>query len=112
MLFAFHELATNAAAVLVTYLVNLDGIVTAVERENESAALIIRLSGHEFAVESQDVHVLLESLLHVELGWLWLKSNHTAHRVFLGTVAHVGWDLLVNEVCFAAFNCDGSLIVA
>ena len=47
VLLALHELATNAAGVLVADLVDLDGVVSAVEGNDEAAALIIRLSRDE-----------------------------------------------------------------
>jgi len=95
VLLALHELATNAAAVLVAHLIHLDGVVTAVERDDEGSALIIGLGGDELSVESQDVHVLFEHLLHVELGLLWLQRDDAAHGVLFSSVAHVRWRWLV-----------------
>jgi hypothetical protein len=72
VLLALHELSANAAWVLVTNLVDLNSIVSAVERNNKAATLIIRLCGDEFWFKTQDVHVLLEHLFHVNLGRFWL----------------------------------------
>jgi hypothetical protein len=47
VLLALHELTANATRVLVANLIHLDGVVTAVEGNNESARLIIRLSRDE-----------------------------------------------------------------
>ena len=95
VLLSLHEFAADSAAVLVADLVHLDGVVTAVEGNDEFAVLVIGLGGNELAVESEDVHVLLEHLLHVELGSLWLEGNNATHGVFLGSVAHVWLNSLV-----------------
>ncbi len=76
LLFALHESATNATAVFVANFVNLDGVVATIEGDNESAGLIIGLSGDKFGVEAKDVHVLFEHFLHVVLWWFRLKSDH------------------------------------
>ena len=73
VLLAFHELATHSAGVLVAHLVYLNGIVPAIERYDELSALIIRLSRDKLSLESQNVHVLLEHLLHVNLRRLRLQ---------------------------------------
>jgi hypothetical protein len=44
VLLALHELATDAARVLVANLIHLYRVVSAVERNDEATALIIRLS--------------------------------------------------------------------
>ena len=75
MSLALHELATNTAGVLVANLVHLDGVVTAVEGDDELTVLIIGLSGDELGVEAEDVHILLEHLLHVDLRGLLLEGN-------------------------------------
>lgn len=87
VLLALHELATDAARVFVADLVYLDGIVSAVEGNDETAAFIIRLGGNELGFKAEDVHVLLEHLFHIELGDFWLESNYTSHRVFFSSVA-------------------------
>ena len=65
---ALHETTTNTARVLVTNLIDLDGVITTVERDDEVSGLIIGLSADQFGVKSEDVHVLFEHLLHVNLG--------------------------------------------
>ena len=87
MLFAFHETSTHAATVLVTDFVDLDGIVTAVEGNDKGTAFIIGFSGHKLGVESKDMHVLLEHLLHIEFRNLWLESDDASHGVFFSAVA-------------------------
>ncbi len=57
------------------------------------------------------MHVLLEHLLHVELGGLCLQGDHAAHRVFLGTVASVGGNSLVEYVGGGLLEWDGDLSV-
>jgi hypothetical protein len=76
VLLALHELTTNATRVLVADLVDLDGVVTAVEGDDETTRLIIRLGGDELRLESQNVHILLEHLLHVDLRRLGLQGVH------------------------------------
>lgn len=44
VLLALHKLTSNAARVLIADLVDLNGIVSTVERHDEAAAFIIRLS--------------------------------------------------------------------
>jgi hypothetical protein len=72
VLLALHELTANATRVLVANLIHLDGVVTAVEGNNESARLIIRLSRDELRFESENMHILFEHFLHVNLRRLWL----------------------------------------
>jgi hypothetical protein len=72
VLLALHELTADATRVLVANLIHLDGVVTAVEGNNESARLIIRLSRYELRFESENMHILFEHFLHVNLRRLWL----------------------------------------
>lgn len=73
VLLALHELTANATRVLVANFIHLDGVVTAVEGYDESARLIIGLGGDELRLESKNVHILFEHLLHVNLRWLGLE---------------------------------------
>ena len=73
---AIHELSTDTAAVLVADLVDQDRVVTAEERDDELTVLIIGLSRDKLAVEAENMHVLLEHLLHVSLGGLRLQVGH------------------------------------
>jgi hypothetical protein len=54
----------------------LDSVVATVEGNDEGAGLIVGLRGHEFGVEPQDVHVLLEHFFHVILWRLGLQSDN------------------------------------
>lgn len=76
LLLAMDEGTSNAARVLIANFINVDGVVSAVERDDESARLIIGLGGYQASVEAQNVHVLLKHLFHVILGRLRLKSNN------------------------------------
>jgi hypothetical protein len=67
VLLALHELTSNTTRVLIADLINLNGVITTVEGNNEPARLIIRLSGDELRLESEDMHILLEHFLHVNL---------------------------------------------
>lgn len=89
LLLALHEPSANSAGVLVTDFVDLDGVVTAVERDDEVTRLIIRLSADESGVEPQDMHVLLEHLLHVDLGSLRVQRIDRAQRVLSSAVTIV-----------------------
>ena len=109
MALALHELATDAARVLVAHLVHLDGVVTAVERDDELTVLVIGLSGDELGVESEDVHVLLEHFLHVNLGGLGLKVNDGGHGILVSTEARVGGDRLVLNGRGSSGELDGHL---
>lgn len=112
VLLSLHELATNTAGVLVTDLVDLDGVISAVEGDDETAVLVIGLSGDQLGVESQDVHVLLEHLLHVKLGHLRLESNNRSHRVLLSSVTVVIGDSLVLHGGSGLSESDGHLLDA
>jgi len=111
LLLALHEAATDTAAVFVADFVDLDGVVTAVEADDEGAGLIVRVSGDQSGVEAKDVHVLLEHLLHVELWRLGLQGEHASHRVFFGAVASVGGYGLVEYVWCLLLERDGDLSV-
>jgi len=96
VLLTLHEFTTDSSRVLVTDLVDLDGVVTTEEGDNEFSGFIIRLSGDQLGVESEDVHVLLEHLLHVNLGGLSSQVEDTVHGVFLSSVSGVRGDSLVD----------------
>ena len=78
-----HELSTDTAGVLITDLIDLDGVITAVEGDDELTVLIIGLSGDELGVESEDVHVLLEHFLHVHLGGLRVEGHDGTKSILL-----------------------------
>ena len=92
---SFHEFATDAARVLVADLVDLDGVVAAVEGDDELAVLVIGLRRHQLRIEAQNVHVLLEHLFHVDLGRLGLKLDHVSHGVLICAETVVCRDRLV-----------------
>lgn len=98
LLLSLHESTSDSAGVLVADLVDLDGVVTAVERNDESSGLIIRLSANQLGLESEDVHVLFEHLLHVYLWSFWLQSENGTKRVLWGTITIVRWDSLISDV--------------
>ena len=108
VLLPLQELPANPARVLVAHLIDLDGVVPAVERYNELPVLIIGLSGHQLSLESEDVHVLLEHLLHVNLGRFGLEGVDGAKRVLGGSVAVVGRDGLVHDVGSGFLELDGN----
>jgi len=109
MLLALHEFTSDSSGVLVADFVNLDGVITAEEGDNELSGFIIRLSGDQLGVEAEDVHVLLEHLLHVNLGGLSSQMEDTVHGVFLGTVAGVRGDSLVDKVGTGFAESNGVL---
>ena len=96
MLLALHEFASNSSGVLVTDFVDLDGVVTTEEGDNELSGFIIRLGGDQLGVEAEDVHVLLEHLFHIGLGSLSSEVENTVHGVFLSSVSSVRRDGLVD----------------
>jgi len=98
MFLLLHEFTSHTSRVFVTDFVNLDGIISTEEGDNELTGFIIRLSRDEFGVESEDVHVLLEHLLHVDLGGLSSEVEDTVHGVFLSSVSSVRGDSLVDKV--------------
>jgi len=97
LLFSLNERTSDTSGVLVTDLVDVDGVVTAVIRDDECARLVIRLCGDETGIEAKNVHVLLKHFFHVKLGGLSLESDDRTHGVFFGTVASVGGNGLVKD---------------
>ena len=112
VLLALHELASNSATVLVAHFIDLDGVVSAEEGDDEFSGLIIGLGRDEFGVEAQDVHVLLEDLLHVALWGLGSERENAVHGVFLGSVSSVVRDSLVDEVGCGLLELHGDLVNA
>ena len=55
------------------------------------------------------MHVILEHLLHIELGSFRLKRHDTAHRVFFSSVAHVAWSGLVLHAWVRLAKLQGHL---
>lgn len=111
VLLALHELSTGAAAVFVAHFVDLDGVVSAVEGNNETAVFVIGLGGNQFRVETEDVHVLLKHLLHVELRGLGLESNNAAQGVLFSSVAGVRRHGLVLDARRSLLELDRHLVV-
>jgi hypothetical protein len=107
VLLALHEFTTNAARVLVTDLIDLDCVVTAVERDNEATWLIIGLSWDEFCLETENVHILLEHLLHINLGWLRLERVDWSEWVLLSTISIVGRHSLIHDVGASLLQGNG-----
>lgn len=98
LLLSLHETAANSSGVLIANLVDLDSIITTVEGDDEFPGLIIWLSGHQARFESEDMHILLEHLLHVDLWWFSIEGEDGTKRVLRGSVAIVSWDSLVSHV--------------
>lgn len=73
LLLSLHETATDSSGVLIADLIYLDGVVTAVEGNDEFSCFIIWLGTDQLGLESKDMHVLLEHFLHVNLWWLGIK---------------------------------------
>ena len=76
LLLSFHETSANSSGVLVANFVNLDSVISAVERNDESSGLIIWFCAYKDSIKSKSVHVLLEHFFHVDLWWLGLKSEN------------------------------------
>ena len=112
MVLALHELATDAARVLVAHLVDLDGVITTVEGDDELTVLIVGLRGDQLGLEAQDVHILLEHLLHVLARCLWLQRDHRAHRVLISTEAVMRRNGLVLDGLSGGGQLDGDLLDA
>jgi hypothetical protein len=72
VLLSLHEFTTNSSGVLITDFINLNGVISTIEGNDELSGFIIRLSWNELSIETQDVHILLEHLLHINLWWLGL----------------------------------------
>jgi hypothetical protein len=96
LLLSLHKSASNSTWVFVTYFVHLDCIVSAVEWNNKSSGLIIRLGTDERRLETKNVHVLFEHLLHVCLGRLRLQMIYWSKGVFGSSETVVGGNLCVS----------------
>ena len=110
LLLALHEAATLTTRVLVANLVDLKSVITAVEHDDEVTGLIIRLGGDELSVEAEHVHILLEHLLHVDLGGLGLQGEDGAKRVLRRAVTVVGRDLGLGHDWHGLRKLDGVLL--
>lgn len=110
LLLSLHKSTADSSGVLVTNLINLNGVVTTVERNDESSGLIIRLSANQLGLESEDVHVLLKHLLHVDLWSFWLQGQDGTERVLWGTITIVRWDGLISNVWSALGELERFLI--
>ena len=104
-----HELAADTAGVLVTDLVDLDGVVTAVEGDDELTVLIIGLGGDELGVEPEDMHVLLEHFLHIHLRGLVGQILDGTKSILLGTDTIMDGNLLVLHVRGGSGESEGNL---
>jgi hypothetical protein len=110
LLLTVNEGSSNATRVLVANFIDMDGVVTTVIADNEGARLIIRLGRDKAGVKPQDVHVLLEHLLHVELWRLGLEGDDGTHSILFGTVASVSGNGLVEYSRGGFFQGDGVLL--
>ncbi len=110
VLLPLHELAAHSPRVLVADLIDLDGVVPAVEGDDELPVLIVGLGRDDLGLESEDVHVLLEHLLHVDLGGLGLQGVDRTEGVLLSAVPVVLGDWLVHDVGAGLLELDGHLL--
>jgi hypothetical protein len=110
LLLTLNERTSDTAGVLVTDLVDMDGVVAAVVRDDEGAGFIIGLGRDETGVEAENVHVLLKHLFHVELGGFSLESDDWTHGVLFSTVASVGGDGLVKDWGCRLLEGDSALL--
>lgn len=109
VLLPFEELAAPHARVLIGFLVDLDGVVSAEEIDDELAVVVVFCLGNEAGFESQDVLVLSEHLDNVLLRRLGLESVHAAQTVFQRTVTVVRWHVVNNLSAAELIDFDGSL---
>lgn len=73
MLLALHEFTTNSSTVFVTYFVDVNSVVTAIERNEEFARFVIWFGGDNFRLEAEDMHILFEHFLHINTWRLRLQ---------------------------------------
>ena len=98
LLLSFHETSSNSSGVFVTYLIDLDGVITAVEWNDKSSSLIIWFCADKNGIKSKSVHILLEHFFHINLWWLGFKSKNWTKGVFWRTITVIGWDSLESNV--------------
>jgi len=97
LLLTLHETTSNTARVLVANFVDLNSVVTAVERDDEISRFVIRLSADEFRIESEYVHVLLEHLFHVSLWRFGSERVNRAKGVLWGSIAVISGNFRLSD---------------
>jgi len=105
LLLSLHETSTNSSGIFVADFINLNGVISAVEGNDESSSLIIWLCGDQDSLEPEDVHVLLEHFLHVNLWGLRFERENRSKRILWGSITVVSWETLISNV----WSCLGEL---
>lgn len=106
---SLKELTSNSSRVLITFLIDLDGVISTEEGEKEDSGLIIWLSRDEFALESKDMHVLFEDLLFILLRSRGLKGLHGSHGVLLASKSIVRRHWIEEKARMLGVEVDGML---
>jgi hypothetical protein len=111
VLLSVHELASNSTRVLITNLIDHDGVVSAEEGDSENSVLIVRLRGNEFAVESQNVNVILKHFLDINWHLFELKTLRVLKCVFLASDSIVRRNSVVDVGLLACSHWERLLLV-
>lgn len=83
VLLPLEEGSLNDTRVLLSWLENGDGVVSQVERDNESPVKVLRHSSVELGSESEDFLVVVDVLEEVSLGLVWQQLEDVSQRVDL-----------------------------
>lgn len=111
VLLSVHELASNSTRVLITNLIDHDGVVSAEEGDSENSVLVVRLRGNEFAVESQNVNVILKHFLDINWHLFELKTLRVLKCVFLASDSVVRRNSVVDVGLLACSHWERLLLV-
>lgn len=96
VLFAVEELAWNDSRVLLCWLVDRNGVISEVERDNKAAVNILWHTGIEPGGETQDVLVVIDGLEEINLWLLWYEAVHLSQGIDFVSETVVGWLLDLN----------------
>lgn len=99
-----HELAAPDARVLVGVLVDLDGVVSAEEGDNELPLVLVPVLGYHPGLVPEDVLIVGKEFGHVLLRGLGLERVNAAETVLGGPVAIVGRDLVLDGPLLALLD--------
>ena len=97
MFLSLEELTSPNSRVLVCLLVDLNCIVSAEEGDDEFSVLFIFVLRDHPCLKSHDVLIVCEDFGHILFGGFGLKTVDTAKRIFRGSVAIEGRNLMLDR---------------
>lgn len=89
--------------------VDLNSIITAEEAENELSIIVFVILAQEASLKPQDELVLVEHLIQILLGGLWLKHVAVLERILEGSISIVRGYWVIELVCCPLGQFNGLL---